>query len=78
MCCSFNKIALSKVIRNKQILFDEDTCWKFGGGEVPGGYGGLGERLSFEVKAERWYLVPEEEIKFNDGRGKPVTFSGPW
>ena len=41
------------VIRNKQILIDEDTCWKFGGDEVPGGSEGLGERLSFKVKGER-------------------------
>ena len=33
----FGKIVLNKVIRNKQILIDEDTCWKFGGDEVPGG-----------------------------------------
>ena len=45
----FNKIALNKVIRNKKILIDEDTCSKFGGAEVPGGNEGYGERLSFEV-----------------------------
>ena len=49
------------------------TCWKFGGDEVPGGYEGLSERLNFEVKGERWDLVPGEEIKFNDGRGKLLT-----
>ena len=49
------------------------TCWKFGGDEVPDGYEGLSERLNFEVKGERWDLVPGEEIKFNDGRGKLLT-----
>ena len=53
------------------------TCWKFGGDEVPGGYEGLSERLNFEVKGERWDLVQGEEMKFNDGRGKLLTFSGP-
>ena len=52
------------------------TCWKFGGDEVPGGYEGLSERLNFEVKGERWDLVQGEEMKFNDGRGKLLTFSG--
>ena len=54
------------------------ACWKFGGDEVPDGYEGLSERLNFEVKGERWDLVPGEEIKFNDGWGKFVTFSRPW
>ena len=36
---------------------------------------GLGERLSSKVKAERWDLIPGEESKFDDGRGKLVTFS---
>ena len=49
----------------------------FGEDEVPGGYEGLGERLSFQVKGERWGLVPEEEIKFTDGSGKLVMFSRP-
>ena len=53
------------------------TCWKFGGDEVPGGYEGLSERSNFEVKGERWDLVRGEEMKFNDGRGKLLTFSGP-
>ena len=74
----FGKIALNKVIRNKQILIDEDTCWKFGGDEVPGGSEGLGERLSFEVKGERWDLITGEGSKFDDGRGKLVTFSCLW
>ena len=71
----FNEIALNKVIRNKQVLIDEDTCWKFGGEEVPGWDEALGERLSFKVKGERWDLIPREEITFNDGRGKLVAFS---
>ena len=76
ICCVvlFNKIALNKVIRNKYILIDEDTRWKFGGDEVPGGDEGLGERLSFEVKDKRWDLIPGKESKFDDGRGKLVTF----
>ena len=74
----FGKIILNKVIRNKQILIDEDTCWKFGGDEVPGGNEGLGERLSFEVKGERWDLITGEGSKFDDGRGKLVTFSCLW
>ena len=37
---------------------------------VPGGYEGLGEKLSFIVKVEIWDLVPGEAIKFNDGREK--------
>ena len=49
----FGKIVLNKVIRNKQILIDEDTCSKFGGYEVLGGSEGLGERFSFEFKGER-------------------------
>ena len=52
---------MNKVIRSIQILTDEDTCWKFGGDEVPGGNEGLGERFSFEVKGERWALIPGEE-----------------
>ena len=43
--------------------------------EVPGGSEGLGERLSFEVKGERWDLITGEGSKFDDGRGKLVTFS---
>ena len=31
-----------------------------------------------KFKGERWNLVPGEEIKFNDGRGKLVTFPRPW
>ena len=54
------------------------SCWKFGRDEVPGGYDDLSERLNFEVTGERWDLVPGEEIKFNDGREKLVTFSRPW
>ena len=53
-------------------------CWKFGGDEVPDGYESLSERLNFDIKGERWDLVPGEEIKFNDGIGKLVTFSRPW
>ena len=60
---------MNKVIRNKQIVIDRDTCWKFGGDE------GLGERLNFEVKGERWDFIPGEEIKFNDGKGKLLTSS---
>ena len=71
----FGKIALNKVIRSKKILIDKDICWKFGGDKVPGGNKGLGERLSFEVKGEVWDLVTGEESKFDDGRGKLVTFS---
>ena len=72
----FGKIVLHKVIRrNKQILIDEDTCWKIGGDEVPGGSGGLGERLSFQVKGERWDLITREGSKFDDGKGKSATFS---
>ena len=59
---------MNKNIRNKQALIDEDTCWKFGGDEVPGGNEGLGERISFEVKGERWNLITGEEGKFDDGR----------
>ena len=66
---------MNKVIRNKQILIDEDTCWKFGGDEIPGGDEGLGERSSFKVKGERWDLIPGRESKFRDDRGKFVTFS---
>ena len=64
-----------KVIRNKQILTDEDTCWKFVRVEVPGGNEGLDERLSFKVKGERWDLITGEGSKFDDIRGKLVTFS---
>ena len=52
---------MNKVIRSIQILTDEVTCWKFGGDEVPGGHDGLDERFSFEVKGERWDLIPGEE-----------------
>ena len=71
----FGKIVLNKVIRNKQILIDEDTYWKFGGDEVLGGSEGLGERLSFELKGERWDLITGEGSTFDDGRRKLVTFS---
>ena len=76
ICCVgwFGKITLNKVIRNKQILTDEDTCWTLGD-EVPGRNEGLGERLSFEVKGERWDLITGERSKFDDGREKLVTFS---
>ena len=66
---------MNKVIRNKQFLIDGDKCWKLGGDKVPGGDEGLGERLSFEVKCERWGLITGEESKFDDGRGKLVKFS---
>ena len=69
---------MNKVIRNKQILIDEDTCWKLRGDEVPGGDEGINERLSFQVKGERLSLVPGEEIKLSDDRGKLVTFSCLW
>ena len=72
----FNKVSLRKVIRSNQILIDEDTCWKFGEDEVPEGYEGPRERLSFKVNAERWDLVPGEVIKFMDE--KLVTFTRPW
>ena len=60
---------MNKVIRNKQTLIDEDTCWKFGGDEVPGRNPGLCKRLSFEVKGERWDLITGEESKFDS----PIT-----
>ena len=66
---------MNKNIRNKQALIDEDTCWKFGGDEVPGGNEGLRERISFEVKGETWNLITGEEGKFDYGRGKLLTFS---
>ena len=71
MCCVgwFGKIVLNKVIRNKQILIDENTWWKFEWNEVPGGNEGLRERLSFEVKGERWDLITGEESKFDS----PIT-----
>ena len=69
---------MNKVIRNKQILIDEGTCWKFGEDEAPGGDGCLGERLSVEVKGERWHLITEEESKFDDRRGKLVTLTFLW
>ena len=47
----FGKIVLNKVIRNKQILIDEDTCSKFEGDEFPVGNESLGERLSLEGKS---------------------------
>ena len=65
------------VIRNKQILIDEDTCWKFGGDKVPGGNEGLAERLSIRVKGERWDLITGGS-KFDDGREKLVTFWCLW
>ena len=71
----FSKIALNKVLRNKQILIDEETGWKFGGDEVPGGNKGLGQRLSFEVKGERWVLLPGGESKSDDDREKLATLS---
>ena len=66
---------MTKVIRIKPISIDEDTCWKFGGDEIPGGNEDLGERLNFEVIGERWDLIPGEESKFDDGRRKLLTFS---
>ena len=66
---------MNKVIRNKQILIDEETCWKFWGHEVPGGDEGLGEKLGFEVNGWRWDWIPGEESKFDHGRGTFVTFS---
>ena len=69
----FGKIILNKVIIDKQILIDEDTCRKFRGDEVPGGNEGL--RLSFEIKSERWDLITGEGSKFDDDRGKLLTFS---
>ena len=47
----------------------------FGGDKFPGGNEGLGERLSLEVKGERWDLIPREESKFDDGRRKTVVFT---
>ena len=55
---------MNKFKRSKQILGDE----------VPGGNEGLGERLSYKVKSGRWDLIPGEESKFDDGRGKVVTY----
>ena len=66
---------MNNVIKNKLILIDEDTCSKFRGDEVPRGNKSLGERLSFEVKGERWDLIAGEGREFDDGRGKLVTFS---
>ena len=59
-------------------MIDEDKCWKFRGDEFPGGNEGLGERLSFKVKAKRWGLIPGEESNFHDGRRKLITFSSLW
>ena len=70
----FGKIVLNKVIRNKQILIDEDTCSKFEGDEFPGGNESLGERLSLEGKSGKWDLITGEGGKFDDGREKLVTF----
>ena len=39
---------------------------------------GLGEGFSFDVKGERWDLTTGGESKFDDGRGKLVTFSYLW
>ena len=36
------------------------------------------ERLSFEVKGERWVLLPGGESKSDDDRGKFVTLSSLW
>ena len=69
---------MNKVIRNKQILIDEDTCWKFGGDEVLGGSEGLGERLRFKFTGKIWNLITGEGSKFDHGRGKLVTFSCLW
>ena len=69
---------MNKVIKNKRNLIDEDTCWKFGGDEVPGRNKGLGERLRFEVESGGWDLILGEESKFDDDRGKLVTFSYLW
>ena len=65
---------MNKVIRNKQILIDEDTSWKFGRDKVPRGHQSLRERLNFKAKGERWDLIAGEESKFDNGRGKLVTF----
>ena len=60
-------MALNKVTRNKKILIDEDKCWKFVGNEVPGGDLGFGVRLCFDIKGEKWHLIPGEESIFDDG-----------
>ena len=39
---------------------------------------GLGERLSFEFIGERWDLITGEGSKFDDVRGKLVTFLCLW
>ena len=74
----FSKIALNKVTRNKQILIDDDICWKFGGDEVLEKNKGLSERLGFKVKGERWDIIPGEKSKFDNGREKRVTFWCLW
>ena len=70
-----NKITLNQAIRNKKVLIDEDTCWKFGGDEVQGGNEGLGEKSSFKVKSGGWDLISGEKSKFDDSKGKLITFS---
>ena len=66
-CCvsQFSKITLSEVIKNKQNVFVEETCWKFQGDEVSGRNEGLGERLGSKVGGGD--LV--EESKCEDDRG---------
>ena len=51
---------MNKVIKNKQVVVDEDTGWKFRGDEVPGRDEGLSEILSYNGKGERWDLIPGE------------------
>ena len=71
-------VHVNAAINIKDITYYEEIKRKFevpGRNEVPGGDEGLGERLSSKVRAERWDLIPGEESKFDDGRGKLVTFS---
>ena len=74
----FSKVLLNKVIGNKQNLIDEGTCWKFQGNVVSGENEGLVERLSLKVESGGCDLRSWEENKFDNGRGKLVTFSCLW
>ena len=52
----------TQVSKTSKCYLIKTTCWRFGGDEVPGGYDGLSERLNFEVKIERWDLVPGKKL----------------
>ena len=71
-----SKITLKKFIRNKKKkkVVHEDTCWNVQRDEISSRNENLGEKLTFLVKDGGWDLTPEEESKYDNGRGKLAAF----